>query len=69
MRANLHAVPSYRPTPADIEREYRMTEILRLMKETRNREAKRAWWREYQQLHEQRPIEYVEYLERKRGLR
>lgn len=55
---------TYQVTPADIERENRMTVLLRRMDQVLDRQLKLAMFKEYQQLHDQRSLGFIKHLER-----
>ena len=58
----------FNPSESDIKREQEMNRLLLLMNRATSKAAKRSLFRKYQKLHQQRPPEYVEALERERGL-
>ena len=68
MMAQLAAVPTWHPSREDLEREHRMADILLEMHHEPDSEKARKLFHQYQELHEQRSPEYIEHLERRRGL-
>lgn len=65
---SLALVKPYEPTPDDIRRELKMQDTLRRYDNARAPALKHRLWNKYRSLHNQRPAEYVAWLERKMGL-
>jgi len=59
---------TYQVTAEDIERENRMTLLLKDMDRVLDRELKMAIFQEYQQLHDQRTLGFIKHLEIQKGL-
>ena len=66
--AQLHLVEPYQPTPDDIKRELKLQDCLQRIQQARTPTMKRRYWNKYTSLHNQRGLEYVRYLEVKKGI-
>lgn len=68
MSAQLQAVPGYQPSKADVERETKMHRLLQMYDRSDSPIKKRWLWDRYRVLHEQRPEQYVLWMERNKGV-
>lgn len=65
---NLSIVPDWKPSNADLWIEFQLTHLMTEIHQETNKERLTLLWGRYRELHAQRSPEYVEYLERKKGI-